>query len=188
MNNIDKDFELVKNLKEGNEKAFEEIVNIYKHLILNIIYRYTSNYDDAEDITQEVFVKVWKNIKSFKGKSKFSTWLYRITVNHCLNYINKHKKDPISFERVVGKGRVSNTPNSEIIYEKKNKAEIIREALSNLPDRQKIALILSKFEYKSYNEISHIMGVSISSVESLIFRAKVNLKKELLPLKEKGEI
>jgi len=188
MNNADKDFELVKKVKAGCEKSFEEIVNIYKHPILNIIYRYASNYDDAEDIAQEVFVKVWKNIKSFKGKSKFSTWLYRITVNHCLNYVNKHKKDPISFERVVGKGRISDSPNSEIIYEKKTKSEIIGKALSNLPDRQKIALILSKFEYKSYSEISYIMGVSISSVESLIFRAKVNLKKELLPLREKGEI
>ena len=76
----------------GNEKAFEQLVKKYQHAAFNTIYRYIGNYDDVEDIAQEVFIKIWRHAGSFKGKSKFSTWFYRIIVNQCLNYRKKYKQ------------------------------------------------------------------------------------------------
>jgi len=184
----DPDTEIVKKVAEGDENAFEELVKKYEHSVFNTIYRYIGNTDEAHDIAQEVFIKVWRHVKSFKGKSKFSTWLYRIVVNQCLNYRSKHKEKLISLEETTEKGKIPESLKVEINFEHRRKAEIVRKAIDDLPGRQRIALILSKLESKTYAEIAQIMGVSLSSVESLIFRAKENLKRKLLPLIEKGEI
>ncbi len=184
----DPDTEIVKKVVEGDENAFEELVKKYEHSVFNTIYRYIGNSDESYDIAQEVFIKVWRHVKSFKGKSKFSTWLYRIVVNQCLNYRSKHKEKLISLEETTERGKIPESLKVEINFEHRRKAEIVRKAIDDLPGRQRIALILSRFESKTYADIAQIMGVSLSSVESLIFRAKENLKRKLLPLIEKGEI
>ena len=185
-NSEDPDAEVVRSVAEGNEKAFEQLVEKYEHSVLNTIYRYIGYRVEAEDIAQEVFLKVWRHASDFKGRSRFSTWLYRIVVNQCLGYRKKHKEKPETLDETIDKDRASITPEAEI--ERRKEAEIVRMAIDELPRRQRIALILSRFEGKSYKEIAQIMGVSLSTVESLIFRARGSLKKKLLPLKKKGEI
>jgi len=184
----DQDKELIKKVVEGDETAFEQMVKKYERRVLNTIYRYIGKSDEAEDIAQEVFIKVWHHAKSFKGKSKFSTWLYRIVVNQCLNYRSKHKERLASLDEIMEQGKTPESLKVEIEFERQRKSKIMRRAIDELPKRQRIALVLSKFEGKSYREIAQIMGVSLSSVESLIFRARGALKKKLLPVRKKGEI
>ena len=131
---------------------------------------------------------MWKKAGGFRGRARFATWLYRIAVYQCLSYRNRHKQRLVSFDETMEKGRISQSPEVEIELERREKAEIVRKALDELPERQRIALVLSRFEGKTYKEISEIMGVSLASVESLIFRAKEKLRKKFLPLREKRKI
>ena len=185
-NTSDPDADMVKGVSEGDEEAFEQLVEKYQHSVLSTIFRYVGDRAEAEDIAQEVFLKVWRHTKNFKGKSRFSTWLYRIVVNQCLGYRGKHKETLEPLDATIEKEVGSETP--EVEAERRKEAEIVRKAVDELPSRQRIALILSKFEGKSYKEVAQIMGVSLSTVESLIFRAKASLKRKLLPLKRKGDI
>jgi len=146
-------------------------------MVFSTIYRYIGNPDDVEDCAQEVFIKVWRNIKNFKMKSKLSTWIYRITANHCLTYRKKHKNPPVSLDELAAKGSIPQALTIEPDHETTRKVARMKQALQELPSRQRLALVLSQFEEKTYKEIAEIMNISVSSVESLIFRARTSLKK-----------
>jgi RNA polymerase sigma factor (sigma-70 family) len=177
---------LIQQIIDGDEGAFEQLVEEYQHSVLNMAYRYTGDRLEAEDISQEVFAIVWRCIKKFRQESKFSTWLYRIVVNQCLQHKrNKHNRDFVSFDEITEEGKSPKVlKEMENNFEHNQKKEILRKAIDELPERQKVALILSKFENKSYKEISNIIGISLSSIESLIFRARENLEKKLFQLKK----
>jgi RNA polymerase sigma-70 factor (ECF subfamily) len=179
---FDPDGELAAGIAAGDADAFERFVKKYERPVLSTIYRYVGDRVAAEDVAQEVFLKVWRRAKSFKGRSSFSTWLYRVVVNQCLNFRRKRaraKNVPLD-EAVVADG-----PALDEGLDEANKAAAVRAAVDELPPRQRMALILSKFEGCSYREVAEIMRTSTSSVESLLFRAKHNLKKKLLPLEER---
>ncbi len=183
-NNSYDDNDLIIQSAQGNEQAFTLLVKKYEKAVFSTIYRYTSNKEDVEDLAQEIFIKVWKNAKSFKERSKFSTWLYRIVVNHCLNFNikTKHQRMNVPLEEVT---QGSNTPSSLIVQDdcvSRVKLEIIQKAIRSLPKRQRMALILAQFEDKSHQEIADIMKVSPSSVHSLVFRARIALRKMLKEL------
>ncbi|MBD3285199.1 sigma-70 family RNA polymerase sigma factor [candidate division WOR-3 bacterium] len=178
----DPDARLVELTKDGDTDAFEELVKRYQRQVLSTAYRYVGDASAAEDLAQEVFIKVWEKAGAFKGRSRFSTWLYRIVVNHCLNYQDKRKRRrTVDLDERIA----DNAEGVQERIERNRKVQIVRDAVSRLPERQRIALILSRFEGHSYAEIARIMKTSLSSVESLIFRAKDNLKKTLSPLREK---
>ncbi|HEX7320055.1 MAG TPA: sigma-70 family RNA polymerase sigma factor [bacterium] len=183
-NNSYNDNDLIKQSAEGNEQSFALLVKKYEKAVFSTIYRYTGNKEDVEDLAQEIFIKVWKNAKSFKERSKFSTWLYRIVVNHCLNYkikVKKQRRD-IPLEDVSKEGSTSSALIVQNDCDSKVKVEIIKKAIRSLPKRQRLALILAQFEDKSHQEIADIMKVSPSSVHSLIFRARITLRKMLKEL------
>lgn len=182
------DAELIQQVAGGNEKAFEQLVKKYQHAAFNTIYRYIGNYDDVEDVAQEIFIKIWRHAGSFKGKSKFSTWFYRIVVNQCLNYRSKHKQKPVSLDGIIETGRIPESLKTETDHEQRQRAVIVKKAVNELPERQRIALVLAKFEQRTYKEIAQIMKVSVSSVEALIFRARSALKMKLIALRENGKI
>ena len=182
VNTKDPDFQLVQCIAQGDERAFGQLVKKYEQAVFNTIYRYTGIRDDVEDLAQEIFVKVWKNAKKFKGKSKFSTWLYRIVVNHCLDYRTKHRQDPLSLDQITATGKVPESLRVSTDHDQNKKVAIVRKALSELPERQRIALVLSQYEGLSYKEIADTMKVSVSSVESLIFRARRALRIKLTEL------
>jgi RNA polymerase sigma-70 factor (ECF subfamily) len=182
---FDADGALIAAVAAGDADAFEELVRKYERPVLSTIYRYVGDRVVAEDVAQEVFLKVWRRAKSFKGRSSFYTWLYRIAVNQCLNFREKRRRrraEPL--DEGVADGR----PGPAESYEKEAKSRLVRAAIDELPGKQRMALILSKFEGRSYKEIAQMMGASLASVESLLFRAKRNLKEALLPLKERGEL
>jgi RNA polymerase sigma factor (sigma-70 family) len=144
------------------------------------------NEDDADDITQEVFIQVYQSVSSFKGESKFSTWLYRITVTKSLDHL-KRKKTKKRFAFVQ---RLFGNSNEEVIHpedfnhpgvlmEQKEKAATLFKALEQLPDNQRTVFTLHKLEGLKHHEIGAIMNLSVTAVESLIARAKANLRKIL---------
>ncbi len=180
--------ESIEQLKRGSEQAFKQLVETNQKQVINICYGMVQNREDAEDIAQDVFIEVYRNIQKFRADSKLSTWLYRIAVNRSLNHIrsNKKKKWIQSFEDEVEandsqllqqESLKADQPEYEL--ENKQRAIILREAINRLPGKQKIAFTLSKYEELTYQEIAEVMELSVSSVESLLFRAKKGLQKKL---------
>jgi len=180
----------------GNESAFEQIVRRYHVKVIHLIYCYLNHRWEAEEVAQDVFFKVWKNASQFKGKSKFSTWLYRIAVNTCLNHKRSKKAESNTLDSTSNPEDFPDNPgfaetnegNPQQLMEKKEREDIVRQSLRLLPEKQRMALILSRFAGYSYAEIAELMNVSIAAVESLLFRAKQNIARFLIPLKEKGEL
>jgi len=177
---------LIEKLKQGDESAFKKIVETWQDMVYNTAIGILQNAEDAEDVAQEVFVQVYESIKGFKAESKLSTWLYRITVSKSLDHLRKKKRKKrfayiqsifgANNEMVVDKPDF-NHPG--VTLDNKERATVLFEAIAQLPENQKIAFTLNKLEGLSYQEISEVMNTSISSVESLIHRAKNNLKKLL---------
>lgn len=178
--------ELIQGLRNGNEPAFRFLVDTYQDLVYNTAFSIVQNEEDAEDVAQEVFIQVFKSIHSFKGESKLSTWLYRIATTRSLDLLRSRKsKKRFGFiQRLFGEG---NEPLHEIpdfnhpgiaMDRKENAAKLFR-AINQLPDNQRIAFTLHKLEDLSYQEISEVMSTSVAAVESLMHRAKQNLRKIL---------
>ena len=180
--------EIIQKLQQGNEQAFKKMVDSYQKLVVNTCFGMVHNSEDAEDIAQEVFIEVFRSIHKFRADAKISTWLYRIAVNRSLNFIRDNKKSRWfqSFEDSVHtKNRelqsiaTSNTDQPGFQLENKQRAILLHEAIDSLAQNQKVAFTLNKYEELSYQEISEVMDLSISSVESLLHRAKKNLQKKL---------
>lgn len=175
---------LVQEIRAGNQRAFQELVETYQNMIANTCYGLLQNSTDAEDVTQEVFIEVHRSISKFRGDSKISTWLYRIAVTRSIDLLRKRKRRSRvqSFQTFFGGEEAarqvadnnSNTPQQTL--ENKEKATILAEAVAKLPENQKVAFTLNKYEDLSYQQIADVMNKSISSVESLLFRAKKNLR------------
>lgn len=183
---VNSDSELLALIVAGDQPAFEQLVLRHQGKVFSLVYRFTRNRQDAEELAQEVFLKIWKYARAFKGRSAFSTWLYRLAVNTCLNYRQKKK---IGTEPLPLRGDFAaetNPAGAEIIT--RERENLLNKALNALPVRQKMALILANFEGKSYEEIAAIMEVSLSAVETLLFRARRNLAEILRPFKNKGEL
>ncbi len=177
---------LVERLKQGDEAAFKTIVDTWQNMVYNTALGIVQNAEDAEDITQEVFVQVYQSISSFKGDSKFSTWLYRITVTKSLDHERKKKrKKRFGFVRsLFGEQNevVVNPPDFNhpgVALDSKENAAILFKAIADLPENQRVAFTLNKVEGLSYQEVSEVMKTTVSSVESLMHRAKNNLRKKL---------
>ena len=175
---------LISGLKKRDKDSFEELVELYKDRIFNIVVGMIQNAEDAEDLTQDVFVEVFNSISDFREDSSLNTWLYRIAVNKCLELIRKRsRKKRFGFiTSIFSDSEEVQLPDFEhpgVKLENKERAKVLFKAISKLPENQRTAFTLSKIEELSYKEISEIMKMSISSVESLLFRARANLKKYL---------
>ena len=177
---------LIDQLRKGDESAFKYIVDTWKDMVYNTALSIVQQAEDAEDVTQEVFVQVYQSIEGFKRESKFSTWLYRITLSKAMDHERKKKrKKRFAFVKsLFGEGNevVVNIPDFNhpgVSLDNKEKAGILFKAMQSLPDNQRIAFVLNKVEGLSYQEISDVMDTTVSAVESLLHRAKSNLRKDL---------
>lgn len=177
---------LVDELKDGDEGAFKQLVDDYQDRVYNTCISFVKNADDADDLTQEVFIEVFNSIHKFREKAKLSTWIYRITVNKSLEYLRKMKRKKrsgflhwIGNEDQESKLQVPDFNHPGVLAENREKARILFGAIENLPEAQRIAFTLHKMEDLSYEQIADVMQKSLSSIESLMHRAKINLKKEL---------
>jgi RNA polymerase sigma-70 factor (ECF subfamily) len=180
------DAKIMSQVAEGNLSAFRLIVVRYQNSLLNYISRYTGDRTAAEDIAQEVFLRVFKTAKDYRPLSSFKTWLFTIATNLCLNDLRDNKifRNTIDIFELNESGFValpSNRRSPEKETENRELSAAITRALRNLPEKQRVALLLHKYDGFSYIEISRIMECSIPAVESLIHRARQGLKKELTP-------
>ena len=182
MNELD----LIQQLREGDEQAFKSLVTNYQDLVFNTAIGIVQNSEDAEDVAQEVFIQVYRSIDQFKGDARLSTWIYRITTTKALDHIRsrKRKKRFAFITSLFG-------PNDELVHEpvdfqhpgvaldRKEQAALLFQMIAQLPENQKVAFTLHKTEELSYQEIADVMQLSVSAVESLLFRARQNLRKLL---------
>jgi RNA polymerase sigma factor (sigma-70 family) len=180
--------ELIKKLRSGNQAAFSLLIDDYQQKVFHTCISFVPNKEDAEDIAQEVFLEVYKSIGKFKGNSKLSTWIYKICTNKCLEFIRKKnaKKRLVFMQRILGTEIPLDKTNfftefnhPGILLEHKEQSETIYLAINTLPESQKTVFTLAKLDGKTYQEIVEITGKSMSSVESIMFRAKKNLQKKL---------
>jgi RNA polymerase sigma-70 factor (ECF subfamily) len=182
------DLELIRKIGKRDHGAFKSLVDRYQLMVQRVCYRILGHHQDAEDAAQEVFMKIYRNAETFRGGSGASTWIYRITVNIALNHRRRQKWDrflnilPFSRERkedAEDRFLADEKERPDLRLEKKERSRMLSEALDNLPERQRTAIILHKFEGLSYQEIAGVLRTSLSSVESLIHRARKNLQKNL---------
>lgn len=164
--------------------SFEKFFQEYQHLVFNLALQYVPNKQDAEEITQDVFISIHQSFADFEHRAKISTWIYRITINKSLDFIKAQKRKKRR-AWLVSLFDLRQTPLEPLIFdhpgvqlEQKEAIQHIFKCLNELPDRQKTALILSKIEQKSQQEIAEIMQLSPKAVESLVQRAKNNFGKK----------
>ena len=178
--------ELVNRLKNGDEEAFRIIFNDNQKKVINACYRLVNDIDTAEDLTQEVFIKVYSSISQFRGESQLSTWIYRIAITKSLDHLRaqKRKKRMAILKYLSGdeehqidiEAPKDQQPDALIDNSERVKA---LDAMNKLPKNQRVAFSLSKYDELSSKEIAEVLSTSVSAVESLIHRAKKNLEKRL---------
>ena len=187
----DPDNQLMQKTGSGDIAAFKELVKKHQGTVTGIIYRYTGNHNEVEDLAQDIFLKIYKAANNYVPRAQFKTWLYRVVANHCLNFFRSQKRNVL----ITSLDQLSEDCNPhiqrtdaqkeqpEIILQQRELQIALKKALSELPERQRMAIILHRFEGLSYKEVAVTLGSSLSAVESLIFRGMNNLKEKLTPYK-----
>ena len=175
------DTELMAALSTNDMSALGELARRHQANVLALAYRTTGKWDHAEDIAQEVFLKVYKAAPRYKPTAKFSTWLYRITLNLCIDHQRKNAKRSIS----VDPSHLETTPvEYPDTMERQELTRTVRNAVLQLPERQRHALILYRYQGLSHEEITDVMDTSKPAVESLLVRAYANLREKLAEFKD----
>lgn len=175
-------------IKNGDQQAFRELVERHKLSVLNLCLRFVGNKQDAEDLAQEAFIRVFQAAPNYEVKAAFTTWLYRITVNLCLNH-QRRKKILHFFSLDQGKNSqhqasygvhdFADQQRPDADFERKELQQIVHQAILSLPENQQSVLILHRYHDLSYKEIADVLATTVSAVESRLHRAKENLKKKL---------
>ena len=187
--------DFVHGIRNMDQEMFRELVSRYQESLIRLCKGFLHNEEDARDVTQEIFIEVIESISHFRENAKLSTWLYRIAVNKALNHLRKNKLKHLSISLDMLHSNVRSMPYKSNSYEsidpadnmeKSDRKKQIRLAIDGLPKNQRIAFVLNKYLDLSYREIADIMDISVSAVESLIHRAKINLQKKLLRLYRKN--
>ena len=185
-NSNDSDSLLVEKAKEGNEGAFNFLMNKYYPRVYASLFSFTKSKEDSEDLAQQTFVKVWQQIQSFRGDSAFFTWVYRIAINLAKNYVasSGYKKQKVNSSIDQLEIDISSNENIESMLIHSQSIEDIRDFINTMPEALKTAFTLRESEGKSYEEISIITETPIGTVRSRIFRARESIvdfmKKELI--------
>ncbi len=179
------ELKLIRKVAAGDQEAFCEIARANRNMVINVCFSLLNDKERSEEVAQDVFLQIYKKAGEFKGKSKLSTWIYRIAVNRALNarrrdqFFKKREiiRQKTSVDPDYLKAPQSDSPDSRLETEEIRAA--IRKALDYLPEKQRTVIILHKIEGMSSKEIAQILGISLSSAEARIHRAKINLKKKL---------
>lgn len=178
--------DIVHRIKKNDSEAFNWLVDEFKDIVFRTAFAFLKNQEESEDITQEVFISVFRNIESFRGEANIKTWILRIAINKSLNQIrkNKWKASVQSFENLLlpAQNKQSSDVNPYQQMKQKELEGALNKALDKLPSQQRSAFVLHKIDELPQQEIAQILNTSVSSVESLIFRAKTNLQKQLYKL------
>jgi RNA polymerase sigma-70 factor (ECF subfamily) len=170
------DIELVNEFKNGNTSAFDEIVKRYQRKVYTLARRILGNHEDADDIAQEVFIKLFYSLNDFKGESSLFTWIYRITVNECKSFLRKKKiKELVQIDEVANLLKFGQTPDQELF--EKEERNLIERAVEKLPTKQRMIFVMRFFEDLDYQEIAKILNKPIGTLKANYFHAVKKIQK-----------
>ncbi len=185
------DSELIQEILSGNLALFRQLLERHQAQVFRTCIGFVHSKEDADDLTQEVFIQAYQSLASFKGDSEFSTWLYRIAVNRSLNHVRERQKKSI-FDRLdsfftrekdvqfFSDSAMEENPEQQFIHNEER--EMITKALDKLPEKQRVAMVLSKYDDMSQREIANVLNTTEGAVEALLQRAKITLRKDLAQL------
>ena len=179
--------EIIKQLKSGNYSNYDKIVDLYKNRVFGMAYKFTSDYDESQDLAQEIFLKIYRQIKNFRGESKLSTWIYRISVNTCLDWKKKKEKmKSINFSNMVNvenRDQIidikdeSMSPDRVVLQDEDQKQ--IHKMIYELSDKYKTVLIMYHFNDMTYQDIAKVLDIPERTVETRLYRARRMLKEKI---------
>ncbi|HUT02939.1 MAG TPA: RNA polymerase sigma factor [bacterium] len=182
------DDELIDQVRAGNLKSFEELIDRYRNQVFNFVYRILGSRDEAEDILQDTFMKVYEHLPRYKKQSRFSSYLFTIAHNLSMNKINYQKRSQMKLETLSQSGEDSSqadrTPDA--LLRENETAVVVHKAIEKLPPKYRAALVLSEFEGFSYKQIGDVLNCSVGTVKSRIFRARDLLRGYLKGYEEQG--
>jgi len=180
---------LVERVQQGDKRAFDLLVKKYQHKVLTVVGRYISDHSEAQDVTQEAFIKAYRALPKFRGDSAFYTWIYRIAINTAKNYLVSRGRRPPDSDVDIADGelfetgqrlRDVNSPEAQLLTDEIQRT--VWQALDELSEDLRAALTLREFEGLSYEEIAEILGCPVGTVRSRIFRAREAIDEKLKPL------
>lgn len=182
---LNQEFEWIQSFQAGDQQAFEELIRPHEKKVYNIALKLVKNEHDAYDLAQEALLKVYKALENFEYKSNFSTWLYRITYNTCLDFLRKEKKNwQVSLDEEKEDGVKleieDKSPTPEIAFEAKMTRQMISEAMDELDEVQRAVVVLRDVEGLTYDEIASLTDLNIGTVKSRINRGRTKLKALLM--------
>ncbi len=180
------DYEIVARAKDGDKKAYDELTLMYKDAVFSIIYRMVHNQQEAEDLTQEAFIKAYNSISHFNEEYAFSTWLFKIATNNCIDFFRKRKLKTYSMDKSIKykdeeiqQEYADSEPTADKKLLAKEKSRTIKEAINQLPEKYRTAIVLRHHDEKTYEEIADVLNLPLGTVKARIFRAREMLKKLL---------
>ena len=181
------DRELVEKARPGNQEAFEQLVLDNQNKVYALALRLVNDREEAADLAQEAFVKAWQGLGSFQGESSFSTWVYRLTTNLCIDHLRKKKRREAVAPSISLDDEASGwaepadrDSDPQLLLERSEQGRALAEGLAKLPDWQRRALVLRELSGLSYQEIGEALDIDLGTVKSRIARARLNLRKILL--------
>lgn len=185
----DPDIRLMLRVRDDDSTAFEELVELYNHRLITVLQHLVGKPEEAEDLAQEVFLRIYRARKKYRPRAKFSTWLFTIANNLALNALRSRQRKPVVPLNVHDSGPLGPRPAEQLVHDRGNQpgqriqqqelAGIVRQALEKLNERQRVAVVLNKFEDMNYAEIADVMGLTTKGVKSLLCRARENLRQAL---------
>ena len=185
----DPDVRIMLRVRQDDETAFAELVELYHHRLVTVMHHLVGNADEAEDLAQEVFLRVYRGRKKYHPRAKFSTWLFTIANNLALNQLRSRSRRPVVPLNVNDSGPLGPRPAEQLVrdpaaqpvqrLQQQELAAVVQQAIQGLNERQRTAVILNKFEDMNYAEIAAVMGLSTKAVKSLLSRARMNLRAAL---------
>jgi RNA polymerase sigma-70 factor (ECF subfamily) len=182
----DPDIRVMLRVRDDDPVAFAELVELYQHRLVSVMHHLVGNKEEAEDLAQEVFLRVYRVRKKYRPRAKFSTWLFTIANNLALNALRRRQRKPAVRLDVRDSGPLGPRPAEQLVLDPTDQpgdrldqqelAEVIRQALEGLNERQRMAVVLNKFEDMNYSEIADVMDLTTKAVKSLLSRARHNLR------------
>lgn len=186
----DPDAAVMARIAAGEAGAFEELIRRHQRRVYTLVYRSVGSAADAEDLVQEVFLRVYRAADRYRPTARFTTWLYRVTTNVVINWLRRHRRKPVELERVAGtedgEGAAASFADPagvtglDVLAREELRAQV-RRAIDALPPKQRLTVILFRFEGRSYQEVAAALSCSVMAVKSLLSRARENLRRELGP-------
>lgn len=171
------DMELIEKTLSGDQDAFAELVTRYKKLVYSVVYNMLPDKQEVNDVSQEVFIRIYKSLDRYNPEYKFSTWTVKIATNLCLDILRKKKVEYVSIDEITGVSSKADTP--EIKYINKERSRIIKDAIASLPEKYRVPIVLFHQNGLSYEEMCRVLNEPMTIIKNRLYRARLLLREKL---------